>query len=115
MQISISGRHIAVTDGMKEHVENKINAIIDNQFYKITSIKVVLSNERNRHMAEVIVNMKDHSIQADSETYDMYGAIDAAVEKIDVQLRRLAEKKQEHRDAPLRDNEPKLDTEEETV
>jgi len=113
MQIAISGRHIAVTEGMKEHVENKVNSILDNQFYKITSVKVVLDNERNRHSAEVIVNLKDHSIHADAETYDMYAAIDAAVDKIDVQLRKLAEKKQEHREAPLRDSEPKIKTEDE--
>lgn len=116
MQISISGRHVSVTDAMKEHLENKINSVIDNRVLKVVSVKGVLSHERNRNKAEIVVNMKNHIIEADAETYEMYEAIDTAVEKINVQIRRLLDKVQDHRKTPLHESEAKaVETAEEAV
>ena len=52
--------------------------------------------EKNRCKAEILVNMKNHDMEAVSETYDMYQAIDMSVEKIDTQIRKLVDKVQDH-------------------
>lgn len=109
MQISISGRNLTVTDGMKEHLENKLNSVIDSRVLKVTSVKAVLSHERNRNKAEIVVYMKSHVLEADSETYEMYEAMDSAVEKIDAQIRRQLDKAQDHHKTPLYESEIKVE------
>ena len=52
--------------------------------------------EKSRCKAEILVNMKNHDMEAVSETYDMYQAIDMSVEKIDTQIRKLIDKVQDH-------------------
>ncbi|MFA6102847.1 MAG: ribosome-associated translation inhibitor RaiA [Victivallaceae bacterium] len=95
--ITISGRHLTVTDAMKQHVEGKLKPVIESvPHLKITSAKVVLEMEKSRCKAEIIVNMKNHDMEAVSETYDMYQAIDMSVEKIDTQIRKLVDKVQDH-------------------
>jgi putative sigma-54 modulation protein len=97
MQITISGRHVTVTDAMKAHIEGKLNGVLDVPQLKITSVKVVLDVEKDRCKAEVIVNMKNHTFEADDESRDMYQSIDAAIAKIDHQITHLIDKLQDHR------------------
>ncbi|MHB9139836.1 MAG: ribosome hibernation-promoting factor, HPF/YfiA family [Victivallaceae bacterium] len=94
--IIISGRHVSVTDAMKQHVEDKLKPVVDVPNLKITSVRVVLDVEKNRCKAEIIVNMKNHDLEAVTETLDMYQAIDQSVEKIDGQIRKLLDKVQDH-------------------
>ncbi len=95
--ITISGRHLTVTDAMKQHVESKLNPVIEAAPHlKITSAKVILEMEKSRCKAEIVLNMKHHDMEAVSETYDMYQAIDMSVEKIDTQIRKLIDKVQDH-------------------
>lgn len=96
MQITISGRHVSVTDAMKAHVESKLSSVLDVPQLKITSVKVVLDVEKNRCKAEILVNMKNHNFEADDESHDMYQSIDAAVAKIDHQISHLIDKLQDH-------------------
>jgi putative sigma-54 modulation protein len=94
--IIISGRHVSVTDAMKQHVEDKLKPVVDVPNLKITSVRVVLDVEKNRCKAEIIVNMKNHDLEAVTETLDMYQAIDQSIEKIDSQIRKLLDKVQDH-------------------
>lgn len=95
--IIISGRHLTVTEAMKQHVEDKLNPVIESApNLKISSVRVVLELEKTRCKAEIIVNMKHHDMEAVSETYDMYQSIDMSVEKIDSQIRKLQDKVHDH-------------------
>lgn len=95
MSIIVSGRHMQVTDAMKEYAESKLNAILEDK-HKITSARVVLNLEKTRHKAEVIVHGKGLNVEADFESYDMYESIDEAMEKIERQIDRYFDKKQDH-------------------
>lgn len=110
--IIISGRHVTVTDAMKQHVEDKLKPVIDVPNLKISSVRVVLEVEKTRCKSEIIVNMKNHDLEAVSETYDMYQAIDMSVEKIDVQIRKLIDKVQDHhRGKPSKEAEAEAEAE----
>ena len=95
MTIIVSGRHVDVTDSMKEYAESKLNSILEDK-HKISSARIVLNLEKTRHLAEVIVHGKGLDIEADSESYDMYESIDAVMKKIERQLERYFDKKQDH-------------------
>ena len=70
--------------------------------HKISSARIVLNLEKTRHLAEVIVHGKGLDIEADSESYDMYESIDAAMGKIERQLERYFDKKQDHHKGGIR-------------
>lgn len=98
MTIMVSGRHVSVTDAMKEYAESKLKSILEDK-HKITNAKIVLDLQKTRHKAEIIVHGKHLNVEADSESYDMYESIDDAVSKIDRQISRFFEKKQNHHKA----------------
>jgi ribosome hibernation promoting factor len=95
MTIMVSGRHVEVTDAMKDYAESKLQAILEDR-HKITNATIVLDLQKTRHKAEVIVHGKNLNVEADSESYDMYGSIDDAMGKIDRQISRYFDKKQDH-------------------
>ena len=101
MSIIVSGRHVEVTDSMKEYAENKLNSILEDK-HKISSARVVLNLEKTRHIAEVIVHGKGLNIEADSESYDMYESIDTVMGKIERQIERYFDKKQDHHKGGIR-------------
>ncbi|OGV57391.1 MAG: ribosomal subunit interface protein [Lentisphaerae bacterium GWF2_52_8] len=96
MEIIVSGRHFTVTNELKSHVEDKLNAILSDKHLKISSVRVVLSVEKNRSQAEIVVNGKNLSFEADHDAYDMYEAIDKTVLKIEHQLSKRVDKLQDH-------------------
>lgn len=95
MTIMVSGRHVSVTDEMKDYAESKLKAILEDK-HKITNVKIVLDLQKTRHKAEIIVHGKNLNIEADSESYDMYESIDDALGKIDRQISKYFDKKQDH-------------------
>lgn len=95
MTIMVSGRHVSVTDAMKEYAEGKLKAILEDKHH-ITNVQVVLDLQKTRHKAEIIVHGKNLNIEADCESYDMYESIDNAMGKIDRQISKYFDKKQDH-------------------
>ena len=95
MVISISGKHVSVTDEMKQYAEKKIRSIIEEK-HKINKTIIVLEVEKNRHIAEFIIHGKNINFEADYESFDMYESIDAAVAKLERQLEKYFDKKQDH-------------------
>jgi putative sigma-54 modulation protein len=91
LPLTITGRHIEITDALRDHLTEKLEhacKLLD----KISSTHVTLAVEKNRHLAEVVVQAHGATLQAKEETHDMYSSIDLAVEKIQTQAKRLKEK-----------------------
>ncbi len=92
MQIQVTGRHVDITDPIREHIEKKMQKIKP-YFDRIIEVRVVLSVEKYRQFAEVNISAGNginlHSREA---TDDMYVSIDKAIEKIERQLRRKTTK-----------------------
>lgn len=95
MTIMVSGRHVSVTDAMKDYAESKLETILAGR-HKITNVKVVLDLQKTRHKAEIIIHGKNLNLEADCESYDMYESIDSALGKIDRQISKYFDKKQDH-------------------
>ena len=106
MQIIISGRHVVVTEQMRLYFEEKITSMLENKAIKVSNVRGVVSVEKGRHEAELIVSAKNHSFEAQAETYDMYEAMDMVVEKVDAQIRKFLDRQQEHhRSGSLKEGE----------
>ena len=88
--ITITGRHVEVTDAIREFVTKKIEGIrLD--FPRIMEVKVLLDVQRDRKISQVILFCSDHiTIDASTEGTDMYACIDETITKI---MRRMRKNK----------------------
>ncbi len=97
MQLSITGRHLDVTNALREYVATKVNRL-ERHYDHITNVQVVLAVNKVEQSAEAIVHAgHHHEIFADARADDMYAAIDALSDKLDRQLIKHKEKLADHR------------------
>lgn len=97
MQISVIGRHIEVTDALKQYATDKFGRL-DKYLPKAQEVTVTLSVVKKvHHIAEATIKSNGMLIQASEETEEMYSAIDLLVEKIERRVRRYKEKLVDHK------------------
>ena len=85
MRITITGRNIELTPGIKEAVEDKLSKL-EKYFKPDTDVHVTLSVEKDRQKIEVTIPTKGHTIRTEQVSNDMYVSIDLAEEAIERQL-----------------------------
>jgi putative sigma-54 modulation protein len=74
--IRITGRHVNLTNAMKEFVRRKIDRL-HLQYPGIVEVHAILDAEKYRRQAEVILRCPNHiTIKAGFESNDMYASID---------------------------------------
>ncbi len=98
--IQINGRHVQVTDAMKQHVQDKL-AKIERFHNHIMDIHVTMDIQKIEHSVTIIVKFDHFKIKSHASSTDMYVSIDQAVEKLQKQIRRWKEKIQEHSNKKL--------------
>ena len=91
MRITISGRNIELTDGLKAAVEDKIGKL-EKYFTPDTDVFVTLSVEKERQKIEVTIPVPGHIIRSEQVSNDMYVSIDLVEEVIERQLRKYKNK-----------------------
>jgi len=96
MNIIINGRHMELTENLKNYAEEKISKF-KKYLNNITEATVTLSVEKYRHKAEVLLKVDGSFIQAESITGEMYSSIDEVVEKLERQVKKYKEKIVSHR------------------
>ena len=85
MRITITGRNIELTAGIKEAVEDKLSKL-EKYFKPDTDVNVTLSVEKERQKIEVTIPTKGHTIRAEEVSNDMYVSIDLVEETLERQL-----------------------------
>jgi putative sigma-54 modulation protein len=96
MQVNLTGRHLDITDSIRNYVNSKFEKL-ERHFDSVTMVNVILGIEKQRRMAEANFHVSGQDIHAETENEDMYAAIDALVDKLDRQLMKYKEKLQSHR------------------
>jgi putative sigma-54 modulation protein len=96
MQVSITGRHVNVTDNVKAHVEDKLERCLG-VFPRIESIRVILDKENRDEVSEIIIQAANHiRVSATEKSENLYDAIDRSIEHAERQMRKQRDKIQEH-------------------
>ena len=96
MQVSITGRHVNLTDNTKAHVEEKLERCLG-AFPRIESIHVILDTEKRNSVAEIVVQGGNHMrVSSTEKSENLYDAIDRAVEHAERQIRKQRDKVQDH-------------------
>ncbi len=96
MQIDITGHHVEMTDAMRDYVNEKM-ARLERHFDNLVNVHVVLTVEKLERNAEATVQVSGATLHADADAEDMYAAIDAMVDKLDRQVKKHKEKRNDHR------------------
>ena len=96
MQISITGRHVTVTDNVKTHLNEKLERCLG-MFPRIETVHVILDMEKRDYVSEVIIQAANHiRISATEKSENMYDAIDRSVEHAERQMRKQRDKVLDH-------------------
>ncbi len=104
MEIIVSGRQFEVDGTLRAYVEAKASPLAA-EYNKLTTARLVLSEERGRHIVEGHVSGKHISLNATGRSHVTTEAIDEAFEKLERQLRRHVDRLHEHRTIPLSEAE----------
>jgi putative sigma-54 modulation protein len=96
MKVNITSRHEKLTEGLKNHVEEKINRV-ERYLGKIKEAHVILNFEKSVHSCEVTLVAKDLKLSAKAISRDMYQSIDAALTRLETQAKKKKEKSTGHR------------------
>ena len=91
MKITITGRNLSLTDGLKNGVEKKLGKL-DKFFQAETPCNVTLSTQKDMQKIEVTIPVKGSVIRAEEATPDMYQSIDLVVDVLERQIRKYKNK-----------------------
>ena len=100
MNLTISGHHLEVTPALRSYVTSKLERIT-RHFDQVVDVKVLLSLENQkekegRQRAECNIHVKGNDLFAESSHADLYAAVDELMDKLDRQVVRHKDRKQEH-------------------
>jgi len=96
MKLTLAGRKIEITDGIRDHLNDKISKTIAD-LDEGADVHITLSVEKHRHFAEITLKTKGMALHSHEETKDLYASIDKALEKMEKQLRKHRDKAKEVR------------------
>ena len=91
MKISITGRHVNITNALNSYIKTKFQKL-KKYSENIINIHIILTVEKERMKAEATLKTKNGNLFAANEENNMYAAIDEIVEKLDRQLKKEKEK-----------------------
>ena len=92
MKFEYTGRHVEVTPALRQHVEehfSKLDQIFDDSTARA---HIIIEVEKNRHMGEVLLHWREHTLTARDTNADMYQALSRAISKIEKQAVKLKKK-----------------------
>ncbi len=99
MQITVTGRHIEVTDALRQYAQDKFMRL-EKYLPKAVQAVVTLSVVKKvHHTADAVIKSNGYLIQASEETDEMYAAIDLLIEKIERRIKRYRERLSDHKHA----------------
>lgn len=96
MKVHITSRHEKLTEGLKNHIEEKIQRV-ERYLGKINEAHVILNFEKSVHVCEVTLVAKALKLSAKAVSRDMYQSIDAALARLESQAKKKKEKLSGHR------------------
>jgi len=111
MNISLTGRHLELTDAIKAHINTSIETLSKYNM-DIISVNVVVSAQtkkgKEHSMVEFVINLAHkNSIIIKQNDDDLYAAIDLAISRAQKAMRRMHDRDTEHHKVGL--NEAKAE------
>ena len=95
IQVNVTGRHVSITESMKEHVLDKL-AKLERFTNRIIDVQVTMDVIKLDHIVDVVIKFDHFKISAHATSEDMYRSIDKAVTKLGRIIRKYKQRLQSH-------------------
>ncbi|SPJ23280.1 ribosome hibernation-promoting factor, HPF/YfiA family [Palleronia abyssalis] len=97
MRYQISGKQIDIGEALQSHVQSEIETAVSKYPGRPTDALVVFSKDGSAFCCETVVHLSTGlTVQASAVEHDIYAACDAAVTKMEKQLRRYKRRLKDH-------------------
>lgn len=97
MRYQISGKQIDIGEALQGHVRSEIETALGKYPGRPTDALVVFSKDGSAFCCETVVHLSTGlTVQASAREHDIYAAADAAVAKMEKQLRRYKRRLKDH-------------------
>jgi putative sigma-54 modulation protein len=102
MRIEVTGKGLEITPALREYSEKKVRKLI--KFFRGGEVgaEMLLSVQRETHIAELTLHLDGLLLRAESGTSDMYASIDEAVDRVEQQVRKYKTRIQRRLQASVR-------------
>ena len=95
MDISLSGRHLELTEQIKDYTNEKLDKM-QKYYRRITAVNVILSQENSGFTCEVIVSVPGHkNIVVKKDGENLFSAVDNSVQICQRKLKQYKTKRRE--------------------
>lgn len=103
MQIEVKGRHMTISDDIREHVEKRFTKV-GKQVSELATLEVELIQEQNPsnpecYRAEVTLRVKGTTLRACDSSRDMAHSINLVSDELAVQVKRHRDKRRKRRES----------------
>ena len=98
MKIQIRGHNTAVTDVIRQHVEERFTARIGKQVSDLAQLNVELLEDHREQVAEATLQLKGVTLRAREGSSDLMHSVDLVADKLARQVKRHREKRRGRRD-----------------
>jgi putative sigma-54 modulation protein len=106
LDISITGRHIEMTESMTQFTREKVSRL-QRLYDRIEAIGVVAEHRPPRFWAEIVLRTDHkHTFVAQVEAEEFHEAVDLAIDKMERQLREHKEKLRNRKHHPGPESKP---------
>lgn len=98
--VTVTGRHVQVTDAMKQYAIDKISKI-ERYNDRIIDVQITMDIIKLDHIVDIVMKVNHTLIKSHAATNDMYASVNIACQKLERQLRRYKKRLTDHHAAPL--------------
>lgn len=104
MQISVTGRHLEITDSMREYVESKTPRLA-HYYDRIESVDVIVDMESGKNRVELVVRADHKNTFVAQVAADQFNeAVDLVLDKVERQITKHKEKVRHRKHIKSNDN-----------
>ena len=89
--VKVKGKHLQVTEGLREHAEQRLQKL-ETYFQNIREAIVVESVEGGQHRVEITLEGDGLLLRGEERTNDMYVSLDRVVDKLEQRLKKFKSK-----------------------
>ena len=95
--VAVTFRHIGASPAIRDYATDKVRHIAKKYLHKAEEAHIILSVAKRRHQAEINIRASHFDISAHATTEDLYSATDAALGKVEAQLRKHKDRLNHHK------------------
>jgi putative sigma-54 modulation protein len=90
MRIHVTSRHARLTPAVRRYLDERLSRV--ERFAPAGEAHVILDVQKSRHVTEIVVRLKGKELVAREESHEAMASIDAAISRLERQLKRTKEK-----------------------